>query len=253
MIFSIFKTNAPLKYKAKSVIKEHRPHYIKRLFEWHQRFYIRHFIEPQFTQLGKNYAMLKPWSIEIYGAPIRIGDSVHLISNSEDKIRFTVLGEGSIELGDYVLICPSVRISSAASIKIGNNCMVASHSYLTDADWHGIYDRTQPIGNASPIVLEDNVWIGDSVLVCKGVTIGENSIIGAGAVVASNIPANSIAVGNPAKVVKKLDPDIPLVTRKELLDNPKLEQQLLEMDKRLLSSNSFWGWLRTLFMPKRGD
>ena len=235
------------------MIKEHRPHYVKRLFEWHQRFYIRHFIEPQFTSLGKNYAMLKPWSIEIYGAPIRIGDSVHLISNSEDKIRFTVLGDGAIELGNYVLICPSVRISSASSIKIGDNCMVASHAYLTDADWHDIYDRTQPIGNTAPIVLEDNVWIGDSALVCKGVTIGENSIIGAGAVVASDIPANSIAVGNPARVVKTLDSEIPLVTRKKLLDNPKLEQQLLEMDKRLLSTNSFWGWLRTIFAPRRGD
>ena len=52
----------------------------------------------------------------------------------------------------------------------------------------------------------NGVWVGDSAIICKGVTIGENSIIGAGSVVAKNIRANVIAAGNPVKVLKKLDP-----------------------------------------------
>ena len=53
------------------------------------------------------------------------------------------------------------------------------------------------------------MWLGGSVVVCPGVTIGENSIIGAGAVVTRDIPANSIAAGNPARVIKTLDPTTP--------------------------------------------
>ena len=53
------------------------------------------------------------------------------------------------------------------------------------------------------------MWLGGSVVVCPGVTIGENSIIGAGTVVTRDIPANSIAVGNPARVIKNLDPTTP--------------------------------------------
>jgi len=63
--------------------------------------------------------------------------------------------------------------------------------------------------SAAPITLEDNVWLGGSVVVCPGVTIGANSIIGAGAVVTRDIPANSIAVGNPARVIRALDPTLP--------------------------------------------
>ena len=53
------------------------------------------------------------------------------------------------------------------------------------------------------------MWLGGSVVVCPGVTIGENSIIGAGAVVTRSVPANSIAVGNPARVIKEVDPTAP--------------------------------------------
>jgi acetyltransferase-like isoleucine patch superfamily enzyme len=53
---------------------------------------------------------------------------------------------------------------------------------ITDSDWHDVYNRIS-IGKTAPIKIEDNVWIGDSVIVCKGVSIGENSIIGADAVV----------------------------------------------------------------------
>ncbi|WP_219724535.1 DapH/DapD/GlmU-related protein [Halomonas urumqiensis] len=58
-----------------------------------------------------------------------------------------------------------------------------------------------------PITIEDNVWLGGGVIVLAGVTIGENSVIGAGAVVTKDIPANVVAVGNPARVIKALDDD----------------------------------------------
>ncbi|WP_275077867.1 DapH/DapD/GlmU-related protein [Ligilactobacillus ruminis] len=60
---------------------------------------------------------------------------------------------------------------------------------------------------AKPVVIEDGVWLGGNVTVWGGVTIGKNSIIGAGSVVTADIPENVIAVGNPAKVIKKIEAD----------------------------------------------
>ncbi|MDZ7686153.1 MAG: DapH/DapD/GlmU-related protein [Gammaproteobacteria bacterium] len=73
--------------------------------------------------------------------------------------------------------------------------MFAAGAYVTDADWHDVYDRTRTIGTTRPVTLEQNVWVGDGAIICKGVTIGENSVIGAGAVVTSDVPANVIAAG----------------------------------------------------------
>jgi len=115
--------------------------------------------------------------------------------------------EGRIEVGDNVLLMHGIRVSSADRIVIGDDCMLASFCYLTDADWHDIHDRTRAVGRTAPIILEKGVWIGDSAIVCKGVHIGRNSIVAAGAVVTKNVPPNVIVAGNPAKVVKKLNPD----------------------------------------------
>ena len=84
--------------------------------------------------------------------------------------------------------------------------MIAHGAYISDADWHGIYDRAKPVGKTKPVVFEDNVWIGDSAIICKGVRIGKNSIIGAGALVTGGtvIPPGSLVLGSPAKVVKQL-------------------------------------------------
>ena len=59
---------------------------------------------------------------------------------------------------------------------------------------------------AQPIVIGNNVWLGGGVIVCPGVTIGENTVVGAGAVVVRDLPANVVAVGNPARVVRQLTP-----------------------------------------------
>ena len=96
---------------------------------------------------------------------------------------------------------------AAEKIQIGDACMIAHGAYISDADWHGIYDRAQPVGKTEPVILEDNVWIGDSAIICKGVTIGKNSIIGAGAVLPQNtiVPPGSVYAGVPAKKIKSID------------------------------------------------
>lgn len=64
--------------------------------------------------------------------------------------------------------------------------------------------RRDKLEAARPIIIGDNVWLGGGVIVCPGVTIGENSVIGAGAVVVKDIPADVVAVGNPARPVREL-------------------------------------------------
>jgi|TARA_B110000467_G_scaffold12221_1_gene10253 acetyltransferase-like isoleucine patch superfamily enzyme len=147
------------------------------------------------------------------------------------------------------LITPGVRIMAAESIVIGDACMIAHGVYISDADWHGIYDRAEPVGNTKPVVLEDNVWIGDSAIICKGVTIGENSIIGAGAVVTKNVPPNSIFAGNPAKLVKTLE-NKEFNTRANFLEDPiKLAKDFDSLDRYSLSDNTLLNWIKSIVMP----
>jgi hypothetical protein len=132
--------------------------------------------------------------------------------------------------------------------------MFAASSYITDSDWHDIYDRTKTVGTSLPVILGDNVWIGDGAKVCKGVTIGDNSVIGAGAIVTSDIPANSIAAGNPARVIKPLDPDQTLVKREQIFADPEaLQAKLDAIDAYMLTPNTLWDWLRSKYFPRPGD
>ncbi len=238
------------------MIKDYRPYYIKQAWYRLQHLYIRHKLAPQLTSLGRHPFIVKPWHIEIFGGPVRIGNHITLLGCSDKQTRLTVWSDKKdirgIVIGDHVLISPGVRISAAESICIADSCMLASHVYITDSDWHGIYDRSMPPREAEPVTLEENVWVGDSAIVCKGVTIGRNSIIGAGAVVTSNIPANVIAAGNPAKIIKHLDPDRPMITRKDRFSDADQMTRVLESaERQFLAGNTFLGWIRSLVFPKR--
>ncbi len=238
--------------------RDHRPYFVKKTWFRLLKLYVDHFLKPQLESLGKNSYIVKPWYIEVFGGPVTIGDNITLLASSDKKTRLTVWSDKKdipgIRIGDHVLISPGVRISAAQEITIGDNCMIASGAYITDSDWHGIYDRSLPPETAYPVRLENNVWIGDSAIVCKGVTIGENSIVGAGAVVSNDISANSIAVGNPAKVVKKLDPNRKITTRKDRFGDIDLINMNFDIHEReLLKENTFIGWLRNIIMPISRD
>jgi len=112
-----------------------------------------------------------------------------------------------------------------------------------------IYDRAEPVGNTKPVILKDNVWIGDGAIICKGVTIGENSIIGAGSVVTKNVPANTIFAGNPARFVKSID-DQDFNSRANFFSDPKkLAMDFDLLDKHSLKDNTLLGWLKSLTFP----
>lgn len=208
--------------------------------------------------MGPHCTVMRPWHLEVHGPRITFGSCVHVVTAPDRKVRLTTwqhdAGGGSIAIGDYALLCPGVRLDSASEIIVGRNSMLAAGVYLTDADWHDMYDRTRPIGATAPVVLEDNVWVGDGSIVCKGVRIGANSVIGAGSVVTRDVPANVIAAGNPARTVRALDDTVPLVRRDSLFAHPEdLAARMDGLDRYLLSGNTWWGWLRTRLKPTRND
>jgi acetyltransferase-like isoleucine patch superfamily enzyme len=158
-----------------------------------------------------------------------------------------------VHVGAYTILNPGVRIIAAERVEVGQGVQLATGAYVTDADWHGIYHRAIPPGDTAPVVLEDNVWIADGARVLKGVTVGKNSVVAAGAVATKNVPANTIVAGNPARVVRELDPQAPATTRNDLfevLDYVNFER---EWQRDQLGDNSVLRWLRTLIAPRRDD
>lgn len=238
--------------------KDRRPYVLKRIDLAFQKWYARHFLRPQFDHLGRGCHFMKPWHVEVFGGPVSLGNYATVIATSDRKVRITVWSDlqekGRIEIGHFALICPGVRISAATEIRIGESCMLAQGVFITDADWHGVYDRSMAIGNTAPVSIENNVWIGDGAIVCKGIQIGENSIIGAGSVVVRDIPANVVAAGNPAAVMKYLEPGKPVKTRADWLADPgRLADEFNQIDRHLMEKNTWTGWLRSLIQPRRGD
>jgi acetyltransferase-like isoleucine patch superfamily enzyme len=238
------------------LIRDYRPYYLKKLDLLFRDWYTEHFLRPQFRHFGTNCAFMKPWHVRVFGEPIDLGDHANVITTPEHKVRLTVWSahkdRGFISIGKYCLICPGVRISSATGVTIGDSTMMASGVYVTDADWHGIYDRTDYIGGTAPVVIGKNVWLGDGAIVCKGVTIGDNSIIGAGSVVTKSIPPNTVAAGNPAQPVRKLDPDGPFRTRGDwFADSEKLARDIEKIDRTMLKGNTLLGWLKSLAFPRK--
>lgn len=119
-----------------------------------------------------------------------------------------------IIIGIDCQINDSVHIAAGESVKLGDNVLIASRVFITDLN-HGTYvgeNQSHPASicrtrelSTTPVCIESNVWLGEGVVVLPGVTIGKSSIIGANSVVTKSIPEHSIAVGNPAKVIKQFD------------------------------------------------
>ena len=129
------------------------------------------------------------------------------------------LGEGSvilprlqcdygaqIALGAGCFINYDAILLDCASITIGDNVSIGPRAQLVTA-LHPVDDyeaRRAGWESAAPIVLGDNVWLAAGVIVCPGVTIGANSVIGAGSVVIGDIPAGVLAAGNPCRIIREL-------------------------------------------------
>jgi acetyltransferase-like isoleucine patch superfamily enzyme len=137
------------------------------------------------------------------GGQVRLGEGVHIYRGTIIEIG----RGGSVIIGDHAHIQSHCNIKGfLGSTIIGRHVQIAPHCGFSPYE-HGYGDpeapmREQEITSAGDIVLEDDVWLGLSVQVLDGVTIGQGTVVGAGAVVTRSLPPHSIAVGVPARVIR---------------------------------------------------
>ena len=139
------------------------------------------FLSKMLGKVGKGANILPPFRCD-YGYRIEIGE------NFFANYNFIVLDGNYVKIGDNVWIAPNVGIYAAG--------------HPIDRD-----ERIAGLEYAFPVTIGDNVWIGGGVSIIGGVTIGKDSVIGAGSVVVRDIPEGVVAVGNPCKVVRKITPE----------------------------------------------
>ena len=106
-------------------------------------------------------------------------------------------------VGDNFFLNVGCKLMDSGKITIGNNVFIAPNvCIITEEHAMDVEQRLQGLEYTHPVTIGDNVWICAGAIVLPGVTIGEGSIIGAGSIVTKDIPANSLAVGNPCKVIR---------------------------------------------------
>jgi maltose O-acetyltransferase len=111
----------------------------------------------------------------------------------------------NIHIGPRTFINYSVMLLDVGRITIGADCQIGPGvHFLTPTHPLDPELRKAQWEAAQPITLADNVWLGGGVILCPGVSIGENTVVGAGSVVTKDLPANVLAVGNPARVIREL-------------------------------------------------
>ena len=126
---------------------------------------------------------------------------MHIGKNFYCGPGFTVLDHAKVTIGDNVMIAPHVSLLTAYHPKHYTQRIVRKMPDTFEPHGRGDYELI------SPITIGNNVWIGSSAIVLPGVSIGDNSIIGAGSVVTRSVPTDSLAIGSPAKVVRTITED----------------------------------------------
>ncbi len=133
---------------------------------------------------GNNVQITAPFYVD-YGKFIFIGD------DTEINMNCVFLDCNTITIGHHCLIAPSVQIYTAF------HPLNAKERFANNSNW--------AISRSSPVTIGDYCWIGGGSIILPGVKIGNNCVIGAGSVVTKNIPDNSVAVGNPCRIIKTLN------------------------------------------------
>jgi acetyltransferase-like isoleucine patch superfamily enzyme len=158
-------------------------------------------------RIGDNYSILNQQYIEI-------GNNFLALERFRMEAWDNYSGENFdpvIKIGDNVIFNNDIHIGCINKIIIGNNCLFASRIFITDHE-HGnttkemlsIPPSERKLISKGPVIIGDNVWVGEGVAILPNVTIGRNCIIGTNSVVTKSIPENSVAAGIPAKVIKKI-------------------------------------------------
>ena len=239
-------------YPSRAMRREHHPFWVQQVLNAATQSWARHFLIPHFDRVGKEPRFAGSKHIHVQGPNIRVGDHFHAFGLRHAPLSLAVNpydgGDGEIVIGNFCVLSAGVRIRSAESVHIGDNCMFAEGCFVTDADWHDVYHRIYP-GKRAKVRIGNNVWLADHVTVCKGVSIGDNSVVGACSVVTRDLPANVIAAGNPARVIGEIDPAQDSSTREALFKHRPDDDFKNDYDRERLKGNTLAGWLKALVWP----
>ena len=120
-------------------------------------------------------------------------------------VLFTLSAEAEIHIGNSCGLS-GVSIGARQKVSIGNNVLVGKNTEIMDTDWHPVNSIDKHDGAISDkaVIIEDNVFIGMSCIILKGVHIGRNSVVGAGSIVTKSLPANMICAGSPCRPIKPI-------------------------------------------------
>ncbi len=163
-------------------------------------------LKGQRVQFGPGFVC--NWRLQIKG-PGRVifGANVNAWAHKEPNVLITYGSDVVIQIGENTRL-NGAGLMAARGITVGRDCILGS-AVVVDTDFHSIDldRRTNPNAKvrSAPITIGNNVWLAGQTAVLKGVTIGDNSIVGFRGVVTGDVPANVIVAGNPARVVKRLD------------------------------------------------
>jgi acetyltransferase-like isoleucine patch superfamily enzyme len=135
------------------------------------------------------------------GGNVEFGNGVCLVGNVV-PIEIVSHKGSTISIGDHTFMNYGISITAHQQVKIGRHCLLGHHLLILDRNEHGL--KQGEVSPAAPVMIEDNVWIGAHTIILPGVRIGYNAAIGAGSVVTRDIPANCLAVGNPARVLRHI-------------------------------------------------
>ena len=127
----------------------------------------------------------------------------------EPDVWITAPGAARITIGAGTFLNLGVMVAAMELVEIGEHCMFANGCFITDAD-HRFDDPERPVPwqgftTKGPTRIGENTWCGAHVVITSGVTVGERCVIGAGSIVTRDLPPRSIAVGAPARVVRRID------------------------------------------------
>jgi maltose O-acetyltransferase len=133
-----------------------------------------------------------------YSKAPKFGDGGVLLQARDRNARVTI--------GSRTITSNNISIVAKELIEIGEGCQIGDQVTIYDSDFHEIAPeiRNESEGTPAPVVIGKNVWLGSRVMVLKGVTIGDHSVIAAGSVVAKSIPARCLAAGIPARVIRDI-------------------------------------------------
>ncbi|MFA6567754.1 MAG: acyltransferase [Victivallales bacterium] len=170
------------------------------------------FMKSSFGSFGKN-SMIRPPFLCFDAGDIHVGDNCTVAENGWIQGIREYSGKKfspRLEIGNGTYIGRNSHIMACLEMKIGRNVVFADGVYVTD-NLHGFRNMNMPImeqelDTPGPVVIEDEVWLGEHVCVMPGVTIGRHSVVGSNSVVTKTVPPYSVAVGVPARVIKTMNP-----------------------------------------------